>query len=426
MSSQVSESLDNFLTNFARPGIENSNEIDDEFVRVIKSLPAEWINDKIDIFLKIKGYYTTFYRRQIAYVESNYFQDYYEEIIVQLFNRHFEKAIKEIKDQKKTEDTNSTEQSIILQRINDFKDFIFLSFSSFASDAIYDMMVEQIRALEDDRKTMKDLNIQIADQQKNINNLQESVQNTTHIVDEQSRKVSETCITVLSVFVGVVMVFFGGFTILENAIEGMASASPFRLTFTMLLFGAILFNIVVVLFYLVSKLTQKRITCECYKFIADTTKKQTLPADNPSNSSTNDDSESNKKDIKIEKNCTNCIRRNHLVGFCRIRHILPYIYWGNAIIITLLILVFCMYSLQKIDWNIPTEILQKWNLIVLNNKEISVTLPQILISLLAACTSGLIFFLLGKPRSMKSTTKRLEKANNITNTEKNPENTSNT
>lgn len=86
-------------------------------------------------------------------------------------------------------------------------------------------------------------------------NTQESTDKMKEEIDKQSEKAAESSITILGIFVGIVMVFFGGFTILENAIEGMQKASSYRLYFTMLLFGAIMYNVVILLFFLISRIT---------------------------------------------------------------------------------------------------------------------------------------------------------------------------
>ena len=146
-------------------------------------------------------------------------------------------------------------------------------------------------------------------------------------IDKQSEKVAESSITILGIFVGIVMVFFGGFTILENAIEGMQKASPYRLYFTMLLFGAIMYNVVILLFFLVSRITEKPVTCRCHRA--------------PGYSSLSKEGDKVIRE-KTRNDCFNCKYRVKNKGLCRIKNTLPYVYWGNLVIIMGLSFMFFM------------------------------------------------------------------------------------
>lgn len=146
-------------------------------------------------------------------------------------------------------------------------------------------------------------------------------------IDKQSEKAAESSITILGIFVGIVMVFFGGFTILENAIEGMQKASPYRLYFTMLLFGSIMYNVVILLFFLVSRITEKPVTCRCHRA--------------PGYGSLSGDGEKVFREI-TRNDCFNCQYRVKNKGLCRIKNTLPYVYWGNLVIIMGLSFMFFM------------------------------------------------------------------------------------
>ncbi len=126
--------------------------------------------------------------------------------------------------------------------------------------------------------------------------------------EELNRKAVETSMTVLGVFVGVVMVFFGGFAILENTISGINNVSVYRLYFTMLMFGLILFNVVIILFYLISRITERSIACMCPK------------------NKTNE--------------CSNCKIAKRLKFICRFKNTMPYVYWGNIAMISGLVFIF--------------------------------------------------------------------------------------
>ena len=158
-------------------------------------------------------------------------------------------------------------------------------------------------------------------------NTQESTDKMKEEIDKQSEKAAESSITILGIFVGIVMVFFGGFTILENAIEGMQKASSYRLYFTMLLFGAIMYNVVILLFFLISRITEKPVTCRCHRA--------------PGYGSLSGDGEKVFREI-TRNDCFNCQYRVKNKGLCRIKNTLPYVYWGNLVIIMGLSFMFFM------------------------------------------------------------------------------------
>ncbi|MCM1529062.1 MAG: hypothetical protein NC093_03600 [Alistipes sp.] len=140
-------------------------------------------------------------------------------------------------------------------------------------------------------------------------------------IKEQSQKVAESSITILGIFVGIVMVFFGGFSILDNTIETLSQVSPYRLYFTMIVFGCIMYNIVVLLFFLVSRITEKSITCRCHH------------ASQVIETSRND--------------CYKCKQYRHHKGICRVRNTLPYVYWSNLCMFAAMSFLFGMKFFAK-------------------------------------------------------------------------------
>ena len=77
----------------------------------------------------------------------------------------------------------------------------------------------------------------------------------------ESNKISS--ITTLTIFSAVVLAFSGGITFEAGMLEGMASASPYRLVFTIALTGFILFNTIFALLYMVGKMAGKSLNGKC-------------------------------------------------------------------------------------------------------------------------------------------------------------------
>lgn len=83
----------------------------------------------------------------------------------------------------------------------------------------------------------------------------------------ESNKISS--ITALTVFSAVVLAFSGGFTFEAGVLQGMTSATAYRLVFTVSLTGFILFNTIFMLLYLVGKMAGKSISTKCKYNIAE-------------------------------------------------------------------------------------------------------------------------------------------------------------
>lgn len=77
----------------------------------------------------------------------------------------------------------------------------------------------------------------------------------------ESNKISS--ITTLTIFSAVVLAFSGGITFEAGMLEGMASASAYRLVFTIALTGFILFNTIFALLYMVGKMAGKSLNGKC-------------------------------------------------------------------------------------------------------------------------------------------------------------------
>lgn len=77
----------------------------------------------------------------------------------------------------------------------------------------------------------------------------------------ESNKISS--ITTLTIFSAVVLAFSGGITYEAGMLQGMATASAYRLVFVIALTGLVLFNTIFALLYFVGKLAGKSISTKC-------------------------------------------------------------------------------------------------------------------------------------------------------------------
>lgn len=108
---------------------------------------------------------------------------------------------------------------------------------------------EKLEKLSDDVNKMRPITTQA---QKELDRLDSRL---------ESNKISS--ITTLTIFSAVVLAFSGGLTFEVGMLQGMASASAYRLVFVIALTGFVLFNTIFALLYLVGKLAGKSISTKC-------------------------------------------------------------------------------------------------------------------------------------------------------------------
>lgn len=114
----------------------------------------------------------------------------------------------------------------------------------------------------------------------------------------------------------------------------------------MLAFGGIMYNIVIMLFFLISRITNHSITCKCKELKA-------LQAEKADVSGESNDKDNHNSDAD-DFSCSSCNHRKVLKGMCRVKKTLPYLYWGNVIIFTGMMGIFILRKAAKTS--IITEI----------------------------------------------------------------------
>lgn len=149
-------------------------------------------------------------------------------------------------------------------------------------------------------KKSSTINKNIKVQRKNLDNLYTSI------------------ISILGIFAAIVIAFFGGLSILGSVLQNMHNVSKYRLSFTVLLIGLFMYNVIFMLLYIISKLTNKKIKSKCNK-----------------------------------GSCTNC-NRNASLDCLKNRY--PSAYWFNLGCVVLIVSIFTMYMVDK--YNIITYIMQ--------------------------------------------------------------------
>jgi hypothetical protein len=120
-------------------------------------------------------------------------------------------------------------------------------------------------------------------------------------------------IAVLGIFASIVLAFSGSMTVLGSALTGMQEVHAFKATFFVLLCGLVLGNVIFVMMHLVGKLTDRNIYVPCKT-----------------------------KQCSCENNKTPECR-----GLTRLRKRLPYIFWLNVILISLMFFDVVIWILEN-------------------------------------------------------------------------------
>lgn len=340
--------------------------IDNGLYNSIASSIQNWQDYKVEIYSHIKRFYLDYQSRNTI-KEDVVFPDFYEKILVPNLNNLFDK-LKE-----------TTNQHNIVENLKSFL------YKNCLDTFIHDLSHEHINKIYTNLNTKQqyikklmnkvvDLNNVVKDQSKNLTiqskNLKKQSKQIDKTSNENARKNIEISVTILGVFVGVVMVFFGGFSILTNAISEMTTATSYRITFTMIAFGGILYNVVILLFFLICRITSRSIACKCYNY--------ELNEENPIRLG-------NLEDDFVDNKCRYCtlLKHKRFKGICRIRRIYPYIYWGNVIIVALILFVFGLKFLAN------------------ENNPLNLTLRQIILSSIGPITIFLVAFICPRNKSNK-------------------------
>lgn len=325
--------------------IINRTFIDDLFEFVLSD--AVWENEKIELLLTVKQCFINYSgnSNQLTDVTMT-FQEFYTRNLQVVLNSHFNAVLQRVPEEKET----------CVVKIEQLRQYLKQCFEVYGQDSLYVHVREQYNRLYDYKNQMQELNnkqveldrkqaelneqqVKLKQQQAEIESKQKAIDNAianaNESITQQSQKVAESSITILGIFVGIVMVFFGDFSILSSAAAGIFDVSLYRLSLVMLTFGAILFNVIILLFYLVSKITQKPIGNVC---VHSTTRICTV--------------------------CKDCKCKPKLHELCRLRNTLPYVYWGNAVILLLFLFTFCMYALSGLSIELFTKNIQPFDLAI--------------------------------------------------------------
>lgn len=114
----------------------------------------------------------------------------------------------------------------------------------------YEMAIKKVESKEDE--LIKNL-------QKQTEDIEAKFEKHTVEID----KINGNLISVLGIFGAIIVAFFGGLNLLGSVLQNMHSVSIYRLVFISIIVISGLFNVIFLLLYCISKLTQKPLKSNC-------------------------------------------------------------------------------------------------------------------------------------------------------------------
>lgn len=152
------------------------------------------------------------------------------------------------------------------------------------------------------RETEKKLEKEIIELNSERNKLDDVIRNLRKEI-ENAEKLKPEIITVIGIFSAITLAFVGGMSFTSSTLANMEKASVYRTIFIACICGLVMFNTVFCLMYIVAKILNRNIYAKCLESTKDCFSE------------------------KCDKFCS---------SMERIRKRLPYIYWINILLISLL------------------------------------------------------------------------------------------
>ncbi len=169
-------------------------------------------------------------------------------------------------------------------------------------------LIRKINSLSDAgkkyTKEFEGLNTKYETQRKNIDGLNSQI------------------ISVIGIFSAIVITFFGGINFIESIMYSIGQVSKYRMVFSILIAGLVMFNTIFMLLNFIAKLTEKNIRSVCSHYIDNN---------------------------KCDPNCENKKR----IKCIRLKH--PTIFWANMMFIIGIVSITILYYIDH--YNILTKIL---------------------------------------------------------------------
>lgn len=232
--------------------IENNLEKNKQLLEIIVKMSISKIDEATTIE-ELKNIYTNDFRHSYSMIAKElHDMDSDERDIVSESMSHIVEGLIRFE---KSQGINSQDYEPLIKGIIKLNDHINLEIVRIQLDTQAD---EKLRDAILQSDSMKEDNAML---EANISDLNEQVWN----LNNQAESSNTQSITILSIFAGIVFVFTGGFSLVSTALQNINDASVYKITFTLSIVGMLIYNLIFLFFYMVSKMTQKDISAGCIK-----------------------------------------------------------------------------------------------------------------------------------------------------------------
>lgn len=111
------------------------------------------------------------------------------------------------------------------------------------------MYNELINSIDGSQKTVKITQKNVSSQITKLNDITDKVE-----------KIQNDFISMLSIFAAVIIAFIGGLSMIGSSLQYMGTVSKYRLVFVLIIIGLTMFNVIYMLLYIISKISNKDIS----------------------------------------------------------------------------------------------------------------------------------------------------------------------
>lgn len=151
--------------------------------------------------------------------------------------------------------------SKVIDKVRKLHDHISLESTRY--DQLYRAYKDKVGDAE---KSMEDINGQyesIKQQYKDVNKQYDEIKELAENTRTEATQLKTEMVTILSIFAAIVLTFMGGMSFTASTFHGIAETSVYRLIAISCICGLVIFNTVVALIYLITRLINRPIAMNC-------------------------------------------------------------------------------------------------------------------------------------------------------------------
>lgn len=149
----------------------------------------------------------------------------------------------------------------VVEKMKKLEDHISLESTRY--DQLYRAYKDKV---DDAQKSMKDVQEQyerINRQYNDVNGQYDEIKTLSKNTRTEAMQLKTEMVTILSIFAAIVLTFMGGMSFTASTFHGIAEASVYRLVAVSCICGLVIFNTVVALIYLITRIINRPVAMNC-------------------------------------------------------------------------------------------------------------------------------------------------------------------